>query len=67
MANKKTYQIIAQRMAVNVLETNRPDLEEESLSENDKRKLISEYNKIIDKIEKVATKNGGKFNRFSFF
>lgn len=54
-------------MAVNVLEINRPGLDEESLSENDKKKLISEYNKIIDKIEKVAIKNGGKFNRFSFF
>ena len=49
---------------VNVLECNRPDLSDE-LSDEDSEQIIIEYNKIIDRLEKIAVKNGGKFNRFS--
>lgn len=64
MKNKKTYKVMAQRFVVNVLECNRPDLSEE-LSDEDSEQIIIEYNKIIDRLEKIAVKNGGKFNRFS--
>ena len=63
MRNRKTYQIMAQRIVVGVLENNRPDLSED-LSEEDCTQIEIEYNKILDRLEKLATKNGGKFNRF---
>lgn len=66
MRNKKTYQIMAQRFVVNILEVNRPDLSD-NLSEEDEKQIYIEYNKILNRLEKSAIKNGGKFNRFSAF
>ena len=63
MRNKKTYQIMAQRIVVGVLENNRPDLSED-LSNEDCEQIENEYNKIVNRLERLATKNGGKFNRF---
>jgi len=64
MKNNRTYKIMAQRFVVNILEINRPDLSDD-LSEEDEAQIISEYNKILNRLEKIAIKNGGKFNRFS--
>ncbi len=55
---------MAQRFVVNVLECNKPMLDE-SISEEDERAIMKEYEAILERLYKNAVKNGGDFNRFS--
>ncbi len=64
MKNPKVYKIMAQRFVVNVLECNKPMLDE-SISEEDERAIMKEYEAILERLYKNAVKNGGDFNRFS--
>lgn len=64
--NDKIYKIIAQRIVVNVLECNKPMLNEEGFNEKQEQFVMDEYKKIVDRLYKIATKNGGKFNRYTW-
>lgn len=68
MPTNKTLKIIAQRMAVVVLNNNAPilDAEEDGITEKEIQTIMSEYNKIVNRLYNVAVKNGGEFNRYSF-
>ena len=65
---------MAQRFVVNVLENNKPYLdEEEGISEEEETEIMKQYDLIIDKqydliidrLNNVAVKNGGNFNRYT--
>ena len=65
MKNPKVYKIMAQRFVVNVLECNRPMIDEEGISEEEEQAIMDEYEKILNRLYKVAVKNGGEFNRYT--
>jgi len=65
MKNPKVYKIMAQRFVVNVLECNKPMLDEEGISKEDEQAIMDEYEKILNRLYKVAVKNGGDFNRYT--
>ena len=57
---------MAQRFVVNVLENNKPYLdEEEGISEEEETEIMKQYDLIIDRLNNVAVKNGGNFNRYT--
>lgn len=56
---------MAQRFVVNVLECNRPMLDEEGIAEEEVQAILDEYEKILNRLYKVAVKNGGEFNRYT--
>ena len=64
MEDKRVYRIIAQRLVVQILEINRPDVDEENLSEDEVNAINNEYNAILARLTRVAVKNGGNFNQF---
>lgn len=61
----KVYKIMAQRFVVNVLECNKPMLDEEGISEEEEQAIMDEYEKILNRLYNVAVKNGGHFNRYN--
>tara|TARA_R110002049_G_C9177884_1_gene563242 strand:- start:3177 stop:3377 length:201 start_codon:yes stop_codon:yes gene_type:complete len=65
MKNPKVYKIMAQRFVVNVLECNKPMLDEECISEEEEQAIMDEYEKILNRLYNVAVKNGGDFNRYT--
>ena len=56
---------MAQRFVVNVLECNKPMLDEEGNTEEENQAIMDEYNKILNRLYNNAVKNGGDFNRYS--
>jgi hypothetical protein len=65
MKNPKVYKIMAQRFVVNVLECNKPMLDEEGISEEEEEAIMDEYEKILNRLYDLAVKNGGDFNRYT--
>ena len=65
MKNPKVYKIMAQRFVVNILESNKPALDEEGISEEEEQAILDEYEKILNRLYNVAVKNGGDFNRYT--
>jgi hypothetical protein len=65
MKNPKVYKIMAQRFVVNVLECNKPMLDEEGISAEEEEAIMEEYEKILNRLYSVAVKNGGDFNRYT--
>ena len=56
---------MAQRFVVNVLECNRPMLDKEGITIEEEQAIMEEYEKILNRLYKVAVKNGGDFNRYT--
>lgn len=63
---RKAFKVIAQRMVVQVLNNNSPllDAEEEGLTDDELTILENEMKNIIERLRRVAVKNGGEFNQY---